>query len=760
MQESGVMSEAVQAIFALKTEYSTPYGALLREDVVMGVSRYFLERWVPVLGTGPATVVNTLRQLDYRCHDDVITISGEALAREAAMSRRYLYTCLDTPWMSAFIRQESGQHKRDAAGKIIQQANRYVVRMDDPLNPADADHLLAVLNLLADTPLEAARRALTIEPRELWAPVPTQSPERFTEPRALTTRDVLMRAFPTWKPADDTQKQELSQAAEALQRHVTLTRDDGRTSKIIVPQYFRNRWWKRLGHDLAWAYLWLRGCVYDNPGEGIRRETCWIPSLNTLLAIIGRPREWWRRNVENAKPQPDNWQVTDFFEQINAQKGRDLAHPQWVARQFAVALTIPVAPEDRVRYETLLHAWAESAPILAERGETSASLPSDIPQKAGSATLRHTGESVVRHTETHRSKEGSPQMDTPVKAGSATNGHTGNGGVCHTETQASATSTHRNPESTIQALLKDPKHITTSKHPLPKNQATSETHALGAAAAKKTSLIDQIGDQFDQDPAMSLYRCADPQSWLQETWPEPVRPHTPAWVLVTGGQVTPRDLVALILAIWADSSIKHPPRYLSWIIQRWQTQPDAPPVDHWEEWCALADLPIGEWLDKGRAMWIERAARDNRALPFGLDTLAAEGDTSKEFFPPVFAAEPAVLPPIESTPAETVANGLDERPGAGKLTIREIWLATLGQLRLQLNRSTYVNWVEGAKAVSYADGVLTVRARHIMARDWLAERLNYSIEETASALAHYPITIRYVVDPPLRVTPELSALES
>jgi hypothetical protein len=46
-----------------------------------------------------------------------------------------------------------------------------------------------------------------------------------------------------------------------------------------------------------------------------------------------------------------------------------------------------------------------------------------------------------------------------------------------------------------------------------------------------------------------------------------------------------------------------------------------------------------------------------------------------------------------------------------------------------------------------------------MARDWLAERLNYSIQETASALAQRPITIRYIVDPPLRVTPELSPLE-
>ena len=79
---------------------------------------------------------------------------------------------------------------------------------------------------------------------------------------------------------------------------MTLVRSDGRTSKIIVPQYFRRRWWKRLGHDLAWSYLWLRSRVYLD--DGTRRDTCWIPCLNSVLDIIGRNREWWRRNVETA----------------------------------------------------------------------------------------------------------------------------------------------------------------------------------------------------------------------------------------------------------------------------------------------------------------------------------------------------------------------------------------------------------------------------------------------------------------------------
>jgi hypothetical protein len=737
----------VPDVLSLTTEYSTPYSALIRDDVVMGVPRYFLERWVPVLRAGPATLVNTLRQLDYRCHGGAITISGEALAREAAMSRRYLYTCLDTPWIGAFVRLESGERVRTTTGKIVQSTNRYSIRMDDPLTPADADHLLTVLPRLADTPLDAARRALELEPRELWASDPTRLSEHFTTPRAITAPDVLQRAFPTWTPADDAQKRDMVQAAEALHRHITLVREDGKVSKIIVPQYFRKRWWKRLGHDLAWSYLWLRGYVYDNPEEGIRRDTCWIPALNTLLELTGRPREWWRRNVENAVQQPENWSINDFFRQTDAQKGRDPAHPQWVARQFFVALEIPIAPEDRARYAELLQVWQGQgiAPAISQEEK----------DDAGSATPVHTGAERVRHTSAQRSVEGPPQSDTPDNRVSATDAHTGSIEVCHTHTQGSATPEHRKVESSAKALLEKPELVGNTKHHEldPESPSSSPDAAVAATHIEtppkdRMSLIDQIADAMERTPNKPLYGAVGVRIWLQQAWPEPVRPHTPAWTLATNGQIPPRDLLALILAIWADTSIQHPPRYLSWLAQRWQTQPGVPPLDRWDEWRALADLPLIEWMRKGRREWAELAPRDNRALPFGMDALVVEfqskGEADAEQ-PPPQARTPEPSPP---KPAPSEPDGLDERPGGGNLTIRDIWRATLGQLSLQLNRSTYTNWVEGTKAVSYADGVLTVRPRHIMARNMLAERLHQSLEMTASSMARMPITIQYTLEAP------------
>jgi hypothetical protein len=287
---------------------------------------------------------------------------------------------------------------------------------------------------------------------------------------------------------------------------------------------------------------------------------------------------------------------------------------------------------------------------------------------------------------------------------------------------------------------------------------TIVTNNAVAAAENSQPLIEQIAECLDQKPETPLFRCADPLIWLRDTWPDPVRPHTPAWTQLTEGRVSPRDLVALILAIWADISIKHPPRYLSWLVQRWQTLPDAPPVDHWDRWCALADMSIGDWLEQGRREWLELAPQDNRVMPFGLDILAPEtspdsvaASTWLAHLPDQSDYDASVFP---SKLPDSVSSSLDEKPGDGSLTMHEIWLAALGQLSARLHRSTYVDWVEGAKAVAYADGVLTVRARHIMAREMLSGPLSTTVEETVSALAKRPITVRYLVDPPFQLPPD------
>lgn len=764
------------AVARLSDRYESPYEAVIKPQIVMGVTRYFIERWVPVLGTGPATVVNTLRQLTYRDPDQPITITGEALAREAAMSRRHLYSCLKAPWLGAFVVLDSGQRVRAASGRVVQETNRYHVRGDDPLAPSDAAHLLHTLPTLGTKPLEAVQAALALPPRDLWARAVTPPAELpFPAGTAITAQMVLERAFPGWRPADTVERQAFKQAAIALHQHITLVDNQGRAKKIIVPQYFRQHWWPLLGHDLAWSYLWLRGEVYENRSTDVARYSCWVASLDVLLTLLNRPYEWWRRNVEKA-PARGVWSLNDFFVQTAKKKGLDPAAPQLVARQFAVALDLPIAPEDRGRYSALLIEWPDTAlesdseperliededdpldldtdldeedwsieELLALAGADRLDLPEDV-----DLALSLAKELLVRPSHT--------QNDTLEIPPSHTFEHTETPGVPDICAQSSLTFVHSDSESFISTIAENPVPPSSSKY---RTKQPPSRSAKPAAAAKgipsqpilksSSALIDVLVDGLQQTPERSLTDIFEVSLWLQQAWPEPIQPHTPAWTIATSGELSARELVALMMAVWADTSIQHPPRYLSWLLQRWRTQPQTEPVTKWAEWLALADLPLGQWPSEGRRLWAGLVAPGHVTLPFGLEIAISEMEMEaldehheeRASAGGVGEGETRPEPDQKSLPPGT---GLDERPGPGAFTIQDIWQVALGQLSLLVGRATYTNWIEGARAVSFEDGVLTVRARHYMARELLSKRLNKTIEETVSALAQVPITIRYIL---------------
>jgi hypothetical protein len=87
--------------------------------------------------------------------------------------------------------------------------------------------------------------------------------------------------------------------------------------------------------------------------------------------------------------------------------------------------------------------------------------------------------------------------------------------------------------------------------------------------------------------------------------------------------------------------------------------------------------------------------------------------------------------------------GKNPLPDGSRLTVKDYWVAALGQLSLQLGKATFEGYVKGTRALSYADGVLTVQARHLMAHeilirhDWLTNAL--------SKVAGMPIQVHVVL---------------
>jgi chromosomal replication initiator protein len=84
------------------------------------------------------------------------------------------------------------------------------------------------------------------------------------------------------------------------------------------------------------------------------------------------------------------------------------------------------------------------------------------------------------------------------------------------------------------------------------------------------------------------------------------------------------------------------------------------------------------------------------------------------------------------------------------LTPKDAWQATLGQLQLQLNRSTFDTWLKGSEVLAYEDGEFVIRVRHAYAKDWLDKHLKPQITQTLGHIFKRSVQINFVVYLPNR----------
>jgi chromosomal replication initiator protein len=84
------------------------------------------------------------------------------------------------------------------------------------------------------------------------------------------------------------------------------------------------------------------------------------------------------------------------------------------------------------------------------------------------------------------------------------------------------------------------------------------------------------------------------------------------------------------------------------------------------------------------------------------------------------------------------------------LTPKDAWQATLGQLQLQLNRSTFDTWLKGAELLAYEDGEFIVRVRHAYAKDWLEKHLAEQITQALGRIFERSVKVNFVVYLPNR----------
>ncbi len=73
------------------------------------------------------------------------------------------------------------------------------------------------------------------------------------------------------------------------------------------------------------------------------------------------------------------------------------------------------------------------------------------------------------------------------------------------------------------------------------------------------------------------------------------------------------------------------------------------------------------------------------------------------------------------------------------------WIATLGELELQMTRATFNTWLKDARLLANEDGEYVIGVRNDYAKDWLDYRLKETINRTLSSIVGEPVAARFVV---------------
>ena len=361
------------SVFKLEPVYQSFYREIVRPHLRFTVSRYFAERWVPTLGLyrdgiarkpplsagkaagAAAWLVVQMRQVvfwhNHHAGHGIHSVQKDLgfLSRESGLSSGRILKMLNEPLVRWFIERDSGEHKYDpATNRLIQETNKYRVLMDDPLIPADAEHLYTLLKehdggertALARS-LARVEWALAQEPQVLRASsvrTPLRLTDWFSE-KPVTVLEILQRVEPGLRKNarhDDEAWIELLALGEQLSDRVVVPKDE-----VGEYYYFRKNYVRPLGTGPAWAIVLLRDKCFDHPEKGYR-DTDWLEGTDWLADRIGIDRElvgiWLRSELQG------------FVRILEQKKGAHKDDPQRVRYKYWIALRDPLTPKDNARY--------------------------------------------------------------------------------------------------------------------------------------------------------------------------------------------------------------------------------------------------------------------------------------------------------------------------------------------------------------------------------------------------------------------------
>lgn len=79
------------------------------------------------------------------------------------------------------------------------------------------------------------------------------------------------------------------------------------------------------------------------------------------------------------------------------------------------------------------------------------------------------------------------------------------------------------------------------------------------------------------------------------------------------------------------------------------------------------------------------------------------------------------------------------------MNAQQAWLATMGQLQMEMSKAAFDTWVRSAEMVSHQDDTFTIGVPNAYARDWLDSRLSTTVNRLLTGILGRPQMARFVV---------------
>ncbi len=80
------------------------------------------------------------------------------------------------------------------------------------------------------------------------------------------------------------------------------------------------------------------------------------------------------------------------------------------------------------------------------------------------------------------------------------------------------------------------------------------------------------------------------------------------------------------------------------------------------------------------------------------------------------------------------------------MNAEQAWLATMGQLKMDMSKAAFDTWVKNCELVTYENGRFTISVNNPYARDWLESRLSSTVTRVLTGIMNHPQEVKFILN--------------